>query len=203
MSQDIQADDGTPRWKLAVVALTVTWVFAAAPPAEFGPLVVEFLVGIVFALPVAYFGRAFFPGRTDVGRLVRATPLVVRYLGFFFTELLVANVTVARLVIDPRATLHPGVVDVPLRVETPAAVTVIANSISLTPGTLSLDYDDDANEVRVHAVDISDADAIVDTIRGWENYALRIFDEDASPSETAPPPTVEPAATLERGEHDE
>ncbi|GGL56605.1 Na+/H+ antiporter subunit E [Halocalculus aciditolerans] len=197
---DADADAGTPagtqRWKLAVVALTVTWVFAAAPPAEPGPLALEILVGVVFALPVAYFGRAFFPGRTDVDRVARSIPLAARYLGFFVKELLVANVTVARLVLDPRAELDPGVVDVPLRVETPGAITLIANSITLTPGTLSMDYDDDANVVRVHTVDIADPDGIVTTIRIWEDYALRMFDEDASPDDAAPNYVVDPADTL-------
>ncbi|RLM31505.1 Na+/H+ antiporter subunit E, partial [Haloarcula sp. Atlit-120R] len=61
-----------------------------------------------------------------------------------------------------------------------------ANSITLTPGTLTMDYDDDTNTLYVHSIDGSDLDGILEPIRRWEDYALVIFDEELKPGDPAP-----------------
>jgi multicomponent Na+:H+ antiporter subunit E len=82
---------------------------------------------------------------------------------------------------------------VPLRVETDLGVTTIANSITLTPGTLTLDYDPERNALYVHVIDGGKIDGVVGPIRTWEDHALRVFDERASPDDVADPVAVYPA----------
>lgn len=84
--------------------------------------------------------------------------------------------------------INPDVLEVPLRVETDLAITTIANSITLTPGTLTMDYDEERNALYVHAIDGRDRDSVVDPIRTWEDLALRMFDESRDPGDPVPDP---------------
>jgi multicomponent Na+:H+ antiporter subunit E len=92
----------------------------------------------------------------------------------------------------PVAYIEPQVILIPLRVETDFGITTIANSITITPGTITMDHDPDENALYVHAIDGRDVDAIVDPIRDWEDYALRIFDERLEPGDEAPEIRVHP-----------
>jgi len=122
-------------------------------------------------------------------------PYGLLYAAAFLYDLLTANVDVARRVLAPSMPIEPRVIEVPLRVETPFAITTIANSITLTPGTLSMDYDDETNTLYVHAIDGREPEAVVDPIRRWEDYALVIFDEERKPGDPVPSPGSPTRAT--------
>lgn len=174
----------TRKWPVAGVVLALLWLFVrGVRPAD---LAGEFLVGLVVGLPVAYVLRRFYEPTVDVGGSLRSIPYAVRYVLVFVRELLTANVDVAYRVLRPSMPIEPDVIAVPLRVETDAAVTTIANSITLTPGTLTMDHDRETNTLYVHAI-AGDVDGVVAPIRTWEDYALRIFDEEADPTDPAPP----------------
>jgi len=130
--------------------------------------------------------RRFYTDTLAVSARVRAVPYALRYLAVFLRELVTANVEVAYRVLSPSMPIDPDVIAVPLRVESDAAVTTIANSITLTPGTLTMDHDAETNTLYVHAI-AGETDAVVAPIRTWEDYAIRIFDEDVSPTDPAPP----------------
>ncbi|WP_232701184.1 Na+/H+ antiporter subunit E [Halobacterium wangiae] len=176
------------RWILAGFTLAVLWLFVRG--VHFTPVhvVQELLVGLVFGFGVAGVFRRLYPGRTDLVRVAKATPYTLLYSAAFLYDLLTANVDVARRVLAPSMPIEPRVIKVPLRVETPFAITTIANSITLTPGTLSMDYDDETNTLYVHAIDGREPDAVVDPIRRWEDYALVIFDEERKPGDPVPRP---------------
>ncbi len=148
----------------------------------------QFLAGLLVGLPVAFVFRRLYPPRIDVGRLVYAAPYAALYFAAFSWEIVRANVDVAARVLLPGTTIEPEVILIPLRVETDLAVTTIANSITVTPGTVTLDHDEEANALFVHAIDGRDPEAIVAPIRTWERNALRIFDERRSPD--SPPPEI-------------
>jgi len=101
---------------------------------------------------------------------------------------------VAYRVLHPRMPIEPDVVAIPMRVETDAAVTTIANSITLTPGTLTMDHDPETNTLFVHAITGRDHEAVIAPVRTWEDYALVIFDEEKLPGDPAPawPPSPDP-----------
>ncbi|MFB6179359.1 MAG: Na+/H+ antiporter subunit E [Halorientalis sp.] len=175
------------RWPVIGVALAFLWLFVRGVTLTPDRLLAEFLIGLGFGVPIAFVLRRFYGRTIDVGASVRAVPYAIVYTGSFLWELLTANVEVAYLVLAPSMPIDPDVVEVPLRVESDMAITTIANSITLTPGTLTMDYDDETNTLYVHAIDGGDYDGIVEPIRAWEDYALLIFDEDADPSDPAPP----------------
>jgi len=174
------------RWVAVGVALAVLWLFVRGVYLTATNLAQEFLIGLALGLPTAYVFREFFDGRTDIWYVARATPYVVLYLAVFIKDLVTANLDVALRVIHPRMPLETRVVVVPLRVERSTAITTIANSITLTPGTLTMDYDDEQNALYVHAMAASTDDEVIEPIRTWEDYALVIFDEDLNPRDPVP-----------------
>jgi multicomponent Na+:H+ antiporter subunit E len=84
----------------------------------------------------------------------------ILYAGIYFfkfmKELALANYAVAKLVLSPSAKLKPGFVAVPLTATTDFEITSFANSITLTPGTISVYVPDDRTVIVMHALDVGD-----------------------------------------------
>ncbi|WP_122090249.1 Na+/H+ antiporter subunit E [Halalkalicoccus subterraneus] len=173
-------------WLVVGVGLGVMFVFArdaqTTPVGVFG----QFLTGVVVGLPIAYLFRRLYDDRIALGRLVTAVPYVGLYLITFTREVVVANLDVAYRVLAPGSTIHPEVILIPLRVQGDFGVTTIANTITITPGTVTQDYDEASNALYVHVIDGRDPESVVGTIRRWEDYALLIFDEELDPGSPAP-----------------
>ena len=103
--------------------------------------------------------------------------LVIRFTGFFVWQLVLANLRVTVEILTPTHTMRPAVVAVPLDLTRPAAVTLLANLITLTPGTLSLDVTPNGNTLYVHAMHVQDADSFRQEIKeGFERYIKEIFE---------------------------
>jgi multicomponent Na+:H+ antiporter subunit E len=173
------------RWLVNALLLAVLWVFVRGVPLSAVRLAEEGVIGLAIGLPVAFGLRRFYAG-TVTNRTLRAVPSVVLYLVTFLRELVVANLQVARIVLSPSLPIQPAVVEVPLRVESDAAVTTIANSITLTPGTLTMDYDTETNTLYVHSIAVDDPESVIEPIRTWEDYALAVFDERLEPGDPVP-----------------
>ena len=179
-------EEEDPTWPFVGALLALLWLFVTGVPLEPAILFGQFLVGLAFGLPVAYASRRFYWPETDPWRVLRATPYMVLYVTVFLKDVLLANLDVAYRVLAPSMPIEPAVVDLPLRVQTDVAVTTIANSITLTPGTLAMDYDDERNALTVHAIAGRDPAAVARPIRRWEDYALVIFDEPLKPGDPVP-----------------
>ena len=85
---------------------------------------------------------------------LRAPFSLVAYLGVFFVELVRANLDMARRVLSPKIPLKPELVRVRTTLESDLGKLVLANSITLTPGTLSVDVEGD--EILVHWIECPD-----------------------------------------------
>lgn len=178
----------TKRWLIAGIAFAVLWVFVNGTTVTPRSLLGTFLVGLAVGLPVAFVFRRLYDEKFDITRPVTAAPSIAAYALVFVKEIFVANVDVTYRVLSPGMPIEPQVIYVPLRVQTDLGVTTISNSITVTPGTVTLDYDPDENALYIHIIDGRDPDAVVEPIRQWENYALTIFDEERSPDD--PPPEI-------------
>ncbi len=170
----------------------VLWVFVRGPPLAADPLIGSLLVGLLVGFPVAYLFRRLYAEDIDLPRTLRGLPYTVLYLLTFARVAVVSSLDVAYRVLAPAQPIEPEVILIPLRVRTDLGVTVIANSITMTPGSLTLDYDPDQNALYVHVIDGGDPGDIIDPIRGWEDYALDIFDEELSPGASVPDFAVYP-----------
>jgi multicomponent Na+:H+ antiporter subunit E len=95
----------------------------------------------------------------------------LKLVSLFLYELVVSSIEVAWDVITPGQGARPGILTMPLRVQGEAEVLLLANLISLTPGTLSLDVTEDCNTLVIHAMFADDPDAIREQIRtGMERW---------------------------------
>ncbi|MXY25537.1 MAG: sodium:proton antiporter [Acidobacteria bacterium] len=84
--------------------------------------------------------------------------LAARLGAYFLYELTVSSFQVAWDVITPSHGSSPGIIAVPLDIEEPIQITVLANLISLTPGSLSLDVSPDGKTLYVHEMFVDDPD---------------------------------------------
>lgn len=183
----------TRSWPAAGVLFGVIWVFVGGPPLEPEPLVGSFLVGLAVGFPMAYIFRRLYADTIDLSRSLRGVPYAVLYVLTFIREAIVSSLDVTyRVLALSEPPIEPEVILIPLRVQTDLGVTTIANSITMTPGSLTLDYDPKENALYVHVIDGKDPDEIVDPIRDWEDYALAIFDEELSAGDPAPDFAVYP-----------
>lgn len=101
-----------------------------------------------------------------------------RFLGFsvfFLKELIVANARVAYDVITPVWYMKPGVIAMDLEAETDIEITLVANLISLTPGTLSLDVSDDRRVLYIHAMFMADEQELRDSLQELQQRILRVL----------------------------
>jgi multicomponent Na+:H+ antiporter subunit E len=99
-----------------------------------------------------------------------------KFVLFFIRELVLSNLRVAYDVITPRYHMKPSIVAVPLDAKTDAEITLLANLITLTPGTLSLDVSEDRKVLFVHALYVDDPDALRKEIKdGFERRVLEVL----------------------------
>lgn len=110
------------------------------------------------------------------GSYHRRLPMFVGFVLFFLRELVVSTLRVAWEVITPRKLRHTGIIAVPLDARTDTEITVFANLLTLTPGTLSLDVSDDRRVLYVHAMFVDDPDAMRREIKeGMERRVLALL----------------------------
>ena len=161
------------RYFLYSIPLALAWCFVQ------GSLTVpNFLFGMVLG-PVVI--RPFKPlykwDKVSLSTEFGKAPYILRYLAVLIIEILKANIMVAKIVLNPKLHLKPGIIAVPLRTKTDVGITAIANTITLTPGTLTIDISDDGTVAYVHAIDATDPQGIRDSIRDdLESYVLEAFE---------------------------
>jgi len=144
-----------PRWlahPLLSALLAVTWLLLQQSLAP-GNLITAVVLGLV--VPRLLHG---FLSETIV---VRSWPTVVRLAFVVLYDVVVANVTVARIVLSPGSNPQPAWLTVPLDLHHPTAMALFATIITTTPGTVSCVVDEERRQILVHALDCADAAAMV------------------------------------------
>ncbi len=99
------------------------------------------------------------------------------YLFVFLAELIKSNLDVARRVISPSLPINPGIVEVKTKLTSKMARMLLANSISLTPGTLTVDIIEDT--LFIHWIDVKSDDinlATKEIVTKFEKYLIKIYD---------------------------
>ena len=102
-------------------------------------------------------------------------PKLFAFAVFFIKELIQANLTVAFDIITPVWHMKPGVIAYPLDAETEVEITLVANFISMTPGTLSLDVSDDRRVLYIHAMFLDDEEELRKSIKNLERRVLKVL----------------------------
>jgi multicomponent Na+:H+ antiporter subunit E len=129
------------------------------------------IVGAAFSLLIAvFFGRglAVFAEFRPTPRALVATLL---YVGYFVTELVKSNVRLTKVVLSPRMPINPGIVKVRTKLKTRMGRLLLANSISLTPGTLTVELAGEWLYVHWVTMESADIETATDSIvAGFERY---------------------------------
>jgi multicomponent Na+:H+ antiporter subunit E len=106
----------------------------------------------------------------------RKVARVVEFAAFFLGQLVLSSLRVAVDIVTPRHRARPGIVAVPLDARSDAEITLLANLVSLTPGSLSLDVSDDRKTLYVHVMFLEDAEAARREIKdGFERRVLELL----------------------------
>lgn len=90
---------------------------------------------------------------------------LVRFALFYAVDVVRSNVRVAFDVVTPTSRAHPGIVAVPLDARTDVEITVLANLITMTPGSLAVDVSDDRSVIYVHSMFAEDPDELVRLVK--------------------------------------
>ena len=112
-------------------------------------------------------------------KALRRIRRVISLAALFLYELVVSAVRVAIVVMRPdlSSAVRPAIIAVPLSVKSDAEITLLANMITLTPGTLSVDVAADKSVLYVHALDMADKEAMIaDIANGFEKKIQEVFE---------------------------
>ncbi|MBI6628652.1 Na+/H+ antiporter subunit E [Pontibaca salina] len=132
------------------------------------------LFGLMLGVLIPFVTSPYWPNRTRL----RNPLMIVEYVLVVLWDIIVANVVVARLVLFRRnQDMQPNWVTVPLELRNPSAITVLAGTITMTPGTLTADVSSKGHSLLVHCLDAADPDAVRDEIKQrYERRLLEIFE---------------------------
>jgi multicomponent Na+:H+ antiporter subunit E len=156
----------------SVAVLVAIWIALWGTPTVGNLLSGLVVVAVIFAV---FPGG---PGRLPAEHEGSFRPLAaLHYAVFFAWALVVATWDVALTVLGPRSKVAEAIVAVPLRSRSPVIATMVANSITLTPGTMTIEVHqrDDAIVLYVHVLGLEDADAVRADGRDFERLAVRAF----------------------------
>ena len=131
---------------------------------------------------MAIFVGLYFGDKIDeklrLGNVVKRIFWFILYVPVFFWYVIIANLDVVYRVVHPEMPIHPGIVKVRTTLKNPAGRTMLANSITLTPGTLTVDITDDdylyVHWINVKSDDIEQATQVV--VARFETFLRRIFE---------------------------
>lgn len=123
--------------------------------------VAHLLLGLILGIMIPFLTHAFWPERA---RVQRPLPLL-RYLLLLLIDIFWSNLIVALRILRPERHLQPGFFTFPLELEDDFAITILASTISLTPGTVSTHYDAQARTLLVHALHLEDEAETIEGIK--------------------------------------
>ncbi|MFN4020431.1 MAG: Na+/H+ antiporter subunit E [Erythrobacter sp.] len=147
--------------------LAIMWV-VMVNDLTFGTL----FLGLAVGLAVPKFTDAYWPARPRINFVAGFA-----YVALVLRDIIVANFEVAAIILfKPNRDLQPAWLAIPLALDTPEAITVLAGTISLTPGTVSTDISSCGTCLLVHALHAPDPAAEIARIKArYEARLMRVF----------------------------
>ncbi len=132
------------------------------------------LLGTILGLIIPVITSPYWPNRPRL----RSVPRIIGYVLLVIWDIIVANVQVAYIILfKANANIKPAWISIPLDIRTPEAITVLAGTITLTPGTVSSDLSADGRSLLVHCLDAPDPDSVRDDIKNrYERRLKEIFE---------------------------
>jgi multicomponent K+:H+ antiporter subunit E len=156
-----------PRWlahQVLSLMLAATWLLLQQSVA-----VANLISAVVLGLLVPRLVHGFL----GAGVVPRSWRAALRLTGLVLWDIVVSNITVARLVLSPSARPRPAWVVVPLSLRDPTAIALLATIITTTPGTVSCVVDEEQQVILVHALDCDDPAAMAVQMKERYEQPLR------------------------------
>lgn len=148
------------------VLLAIVWTLLQNEVSA-GMVVFGFILGIIIPILTA----PYWPDRPGRPRIRK----FIKYCAIVIWDIAVANVQVAWIVLTkPNSKLRPEWIVVPLKLTQPEAISLLAGTITLTPGTVSADLSNAGHSLLVHVLHTDDPDAVRDEIK--ERYEARLVE---------------------------
>lgn len=136
--------------------IAVIWMFL-----QESYMMSTFIFGFIIGLFILFILRRFMKFDFYFTRVIA----FVRLILLFLIELIKANIDVARIVLSPKLNHKPGIIAVDTDLETDIEKATLAALITLTPGTVSMDFSADSKTIYVHTIDVDDRDEMVSEIK--------------------------------------
>lgn len=154
---------------LLTLTLTIVWLMLLNDFSLGG-----LLFGLFLGLVVPQLSAAFWPQRPRIGNPLK----IAEYICVVLWDIIMANVQVAYIVLfKPNSRLRPHFITIPLDIYSPEAITVLAGTITMTPGTLSADLSACGRSLLVHCLDTGDPEGEVKGIKQrYESRLKEIFE---------------------------
>ncbi|MFP1644331.1 Na+/H+ antiporter subunit E [Pontitalea aquivivens] len=151
------------------LTLTIVWLMLANAYTATS-LVFGLILGIIIPILTA-------PYWSD-RPVVRNIPMIIEYVLLVLYDIVVANIAVARIVLFMRnKDMRPAWITVPTDLTSPEAITVLAGTITMTPGTVSAELSTDGRSILVHCLHAPEPDAVRDEIKSrYERRLKEIFE---------------------------
>jgi multicomponent Na+:H+ antiporter subunit E len=131
----------------------------------------QFIIGYVIGAGIMLFFLRVFHDEIYFRKVGAGCHLLL----FFLKELLVANWAVTKLILSLRRQMRTGIIAYPLELQNDILITLLANMITLTPGTLSVEVSPDRRFLFIHILDIADPEEEKRKIKdGFERYLQRL-----------------------------
>lgn len=131
------------------------------------------VLGFILALIIPLITRIFWQEKVCLSQ-----PLTqLRFLMIVLWDILIANIAVAKLILGNKEKLQPGFIIIELDIQHPLGISFLANTISLTPGTVSCDLTEDRKQLLVHALHVENTQETIDEIKQrYEKPLMEIFE---------------------------
>ena len=155
-------------------AFLLNIILALAWAALFGDFsTIDLLTGFILGFIALWLIQSALWETSYFGKAPRVITLIVT----FFWALIVANLRVAYSVLAPQSKMRPGIAAIPLDIKSDLEITLLANMITLTPGTLSIDVSSDKQVLYVHGMHIQDLEEFRREIKdGFERRVREAFE---------------------------
>ena len=130
------------------------------------------VLGLILAILIPWMTSGFWPEKVRI----KAPFTLLKFLVIVLWDIVIANISVAKLILGHNDKLKPGFFYIDLDIQTPIGISLLANTISLTPGTVSCDLTADRTRLLVHALHIEDIPGEIHKIKQrYESPLKEVF----------------------------
>lgn len=159
------------RWlahPLMSIGLLLTWVFLVDDFTSVG----QWLLGVFLAFCIPFLTDRWWPSLFNV----KSWKGLIVFAAHMVTDIIKANIDVAKLILSPTSKLDPSYIEVPYELENDLGIFMLASAISLAPGTVATSVDWRRKRLQVHALHCEDSQALIAEIKQrYEQPLLEVF----------------------------